>query len=91
MFSQKLLGGPGGVGQHRILIKDVVSVRIRPLDQGDHMLSQKLFVNMDVDYIARGNGNVTLTQSPAVTKTMRRFWGGYPTLPAPSAQRSFGE
>jgi hypothetical protein len=32
--------------------KYILSIRIRPLDLGDHMLSQKLLVDVDIDMFA---------------------------------------
>jgi hypothetical protein len=56
-FPQELLCGSGGVSQLRILLKDVIVIRICLLDPGNHMLPQKVFINNGVDPFASTNEN----------------------------------
>jgi hypothetical protein len=52
-FCQLLLGGPGGAVRLN-LPKEVFSIRINPLNPGDHMLSKKLLVPLALLLLPRG-------------------------------------
>ncbi len=56
-FPQELLGGTSSVTRCRILLKDIIAVRIHPLDPGDDMLPQKVLINVSVDAFAGANEN----------------------------------
>jgi hypothetical protein len=45
------------VSRRRILLKDIIAVRIHPLDPGDDMLPQKVLINVGVDAFANANEN----------------------------------
>jgi hypothetical protein len=67
-FSQELLGGSGSVSLRRILLEDV-AIWIRLLDPGNHMLLQKVLINVGVDLFAGAN------------ETMGHFWLSLPNTP----------
>ncbi len=45
------------MSRRRILLEDVIAVRISPLDPGDDMLPQKALINVGVDAFAGANEN----------------------------------
>ncbi len=59
-----------GVGKHQILVEDVVAIPICPLDPGDHMLSEKALVDID------------LTHSLTPMTIIGHFWPLLPTTPS---------
>jgi hypothetical protein len=62
---QEVLGDPRSVDWRQILLVDVVAVWISPLNPGDHMLLQKVLINISVDSLANDNKNdQTLLATP---------------------------
>jgi hypothetical protein len=56
-FLSRILGGPIGAGRHRILLEDVVAIWIGPLDPEDHLLPQKVLINIGVDSFSNASKN----------------------------------
>jgi hypothetical protein len=57
VVNQIVLGGPGALGWHQILLEDEVVNWMYPLDPGDQILLQKVLINVNVDSFADDDKN----------------------------------